>query len=283
MGLGVALATVITPGARAVEKSVPEGVVAQVNGRRISSSRFEQALTRLVGDAQTETSPSPALKQRVLEKLVDEELLVQRGIELNLHRSTPAIRQALLAAVLSVEAQGTEFQMPTDQELELFYDEVKSDFKRPAALHLRQVLIVSRGPRDAARARAVAERAASMLRAGMSLDHVCRVSQCETLDPHVPQALTPLPELEATLGPELIAAAHGLAPGAVTDVINIGNTYRVLQVEESQPATIPPLAEVQELVVQRFRFSQRRASLAEALSLLREHADITTTTAPPKP
>ena len=71
------------------EPTLGEDVVAVVDGRAIPRERYERALAAVAADRRG-GALAPGDRQRVLERLVDEELLVGRAIELGFRRGTRA-------------------------------------------------------------------------------------------------------------------------------------------------------------------------------------------------
>ena len=78
-GVGLAAAGVLRSGRAAA--GLPEGVVALVNGEAVSAEAFAQIEAAVI--AERKGAPLDEVqRQRLLDRLVDEELLLQRGLEL---------------------------------------------------------------------------------------------------------------------------------------------------------------------------------------------------------
>ncbi len=91
VGTLLGLAAALTGTLRDAGPSVlQDRVVATVNGEHVTRGRFEQMLAENL-------APEMALA-----RVVDEELLVQRGLELDLARQHSAVRAALLRAVTQI-------------------------------------------------------------------------------------------------------------------------------------------------------------------------------------
>ncbi len=75
---------------------LPVGAIARVGGKIITLERYLQVLNDLAADKRAPLSAQD--RQFVIDRLVDEELLIQRGIELGLADSSPQIRKALAGA-----------------------------------------------------------------------------------------------------------------------------------------------------------------------------------------
>ncbi len=78
-------------------KTFPPEDVALVNGRQILRSDF---LTQTqVESGVTFEETTQAQRRKVLNEMIDEELLVQRGLEIDLAATDPDVRAAMVAGV----------------------------------------------------------------------------------------------------------------------------------------------------------------------------------------
>lgn len=112
---------------------LPDDAIALVNGRAIREEEYARALALLAADKRTEITDAD--RAHVLNRLIEEELLVQGGITIGLVHSHPAVRQAMTRAMLaSIVAESTSEQ-PSEDVLRTFYAENPTVFVRP--LHTR--------------------------------------------------------------------------------------------------------------------------------------------------
>jgi parvulin-like peptidyl-prolyl isomerase len=253
-GLGIILAaTGLVDVKRPNGSALPRGAAALVNGELIRNEDFARTLAGVAADRRDGVDQQR--RRQVLDRLIDEELLVQRGIELGLARNDRKVRGDLTAAVIASVVTQTEDVEPTPAQLQTFYDENRTFFTRPGRLRLRQVFInpASDGGEDAARARAA--EASRRLRAGESFD-VVRTGLGDPEVSPLPDALLPAEKLVDYLGPTVLTKALALAAGDVSDPIRSGTGYHVVQITERLPDETPSLAEIRPQVVAEF---QRRA------------------------
>ena len=137
-GLGVVLAAagLVTSG-RGVSPLLADNAVARVNGEPIRVEDYQQVMNAL---AQDKRDPlEEADRQRVLDRLIDEELLVQRGLELDMPRRDSKVRKDLTAAVIDAVVTEVGDVQPSDAELQRFYDEHRDFFTAPGRLRVRQI------------------------------------------------------------------------------------------------------------------------------------------------
>jgi hypothetical protein len=129
---GAALAVFYT--IRVPDAAVPEeGAVAWVNGRPIARESYENALAAVAGDRKT-GSLREGDRERVLDRLIDQELLIDRAIELGLHERDPQIRNQLATAMIDflVRRAEDEARAATESELRAFYEAERFRFERAA-------------------------------------------------------------------------------------------------------------------------------------------------------
>jgi hypothetical protein len=99
-----------------VRDDLPNSAVARVNDALISRDNYERALARLAA----ESAEPPAKENRawLLERLIDEELLVQRGLELGMAQSDGEVRNAIANSLIASVTAEADAASPGDAELE---------------------------------------------------------------------------------------------------------------------------------------------------------------------
>ena len=104
--------------------ALPPGVAAFVNGRPILAEDYSRALEMLAGDRREPLSQRD--RARVLERLIDEELLVEWALARGALASERSVRDAVtLAMVESVSAESTS-RAPSEAELRSWFDAVRA-------------------------------------------------------------------------------------------------------------------------------------------------------------
>ena len=271
-GAGVALAasglvaSSVTRG-----RGLPPGAVARVNGTLLRADDYARSLDALERDRRA--SREPADRRLVLDRLIDEELLVQRGLELGLARQDARVRRDLTAAVIDAVVTEHEDGTPPDAELEAFYRRERDFFARPGRLRVRQLWCRADTAADAPSAEARARAAAASLRAGEDFAGV----RARLGDPEIaplPDALLSPAKLLDHLGPTALRAALELEAGAVSDPVRSATGYHVLQVIEREAEWVPPREEVADEVVAEYRRRRGERALRAYLDGLRARAEV---------
>jgi PPIC-type PPIASE domain len=153
---------------------VPPEAIALVNQRQILRSDFmTQAQTEFtVPFAQTTREQ----RRKVLEDMIDEELLMQRGLEIDLPSYDPDVRNALVAGVELEVSADVLAQQPTPNELRAYFERHKDKYSSEGVMQLRDLVIKSQPAVDArvpaADARAAVQSALVALRGGQKLETV---------------------------------------------------------------------------------------------------------------
>ncbi|MCW5889210.1 MAG: SurA N-terminal domain-containing protein [bacterium] len=279
IGLAVAAAGLLRSG-RPGAHDAADGAVARVNGVAIRADDYQRALAG-VADGRRE-DPDGALRRHVLERLVDEELLVQRGLELGLAQVDPRVRRELAAAVIAAAiAQPGDAPDPTPDQLAAFYAAERGFFARAARVQVQRLdrgrRRRRRGPAGAAADRAAA--AAARLRAG---DEVATV-RAAVGDPEptpLPDALLPPAKLADYLGSSALRSALTLPVGGVSAPLRTSGGQAVLMVVARETGEPPPLETIGDEVRAEWKRRAGERALRAYLDGLRARADVQVAAAP---
>lgn len=274
IGLLAAGAAVFRPAPRPVAR-VPPGYVALVNQKGILTSDF---ITQTQTEAQTSfDQTTPAERRRVLHEMIDEELLVQRGLVLDLPETTTEVRESMAAAVnAQVAAPLLEIE-PTDAELRAFYDRHRAKYTTGGTMTVHDLVLHYGTYADADQSLPQAEEDAAeavyQLRSGATLDYVKehfgfvdsgRVGDGEELEFAA----------KLHLGPKLYPVAAALGDGEVSEPVEDSDGMHVLIMERRQPPRPAAFSVVRDQVYSDFRTEQKQRASEENLAILRSQAQI---------
>jgi parvulin-like peptidyl-prolyl isomerase len=269
-GIAVAAAGLLGPGLT-VSSALPAGAVARINGQVIRGEDYERVVAGLASDRRDGIDDSQ--RRLVLDRLIDEELLIQRGLELGFARQDRKVRADLTAAVIASVVTEHEDLQPSDAELQAFYDTHRDFFTQPGRLRLQQIFCRVPTPTDDPPALARAQEAARRLRGGEAFAAV-HVELGDAEIAPLPDALLPPAKLVDYLGPTPLQTALNLDAGAVSDPVRSGSGYHVLRVLERQSDTTPAFADIKPQIVAEFRRSTGERALRAYLDTLRARAEV---------
>jgi parvulin-like peptidyl-prolyl isomerase len=250
---------------------MPADAVALVNGEPVARQTFERALAALAGDRRNPMSEED--RRHVLERLVDEELLVQRGLELGLARYDRRVRGDIVSAVVQSVAADGMIEAPSHVELERFYDEHRDYFTTAGRVRVRQILVAVDTDRGPTAARARAEEARTRLLAGEAFERVEEALGDPPVVP-LPDDLLPPAKLRDYIGPTALRTVLELAPGAVSEPVRSAAGYHVFELTTREAPVVPPLAEIDAEVRAEFVRQAGDQALGRYLEMLRARADV---------
>ena len=113
---------------------LPPGAIARIGNQLITQAEFERVAQDLATDKRTAGKED---RNFALKRIIEEELLVQRGIELGFPETAPGIRKALAAAVITQVITEAEALAPSSEELRAFFDGDANFFTQTERLQVR--------------------------------------------------------------------------------------------------------------------------------------------------
>ena len=256
-----------TGGARAMR----DDAVANVNGQPIGLTEYRRALAGLANDRRDGISETD--RRRVLGRLIDEELLIQRGLELGLAHSDRRIRSDLTAAVIAAAVAERRDSVPPESDVEAFYAAHPDTFATPARLRLRQMFFRVSEPEAEPGVVERAREAARRARAGEAFAALHAEIGDTEVSP-LPDTLLPPAKLLDYLGPTALRTALSLARGEVSEPVRSGQGVHVLWLVEREETVARPLAEVRSEVASELTRRRDEEALRGYLDRLRAAARI---------
>lgn len=260
--------------------TVPPEYVALVNQRPIYRSDYLAQLQTTFSVSLDEATPEQ--KQKVLEDMISEELLVQRGLEVDLASYDPDVRNALVSGVELQMYADVLAKQPSEDELKAWYEQHREQYSSLGVFQLRDlVLNVDSGETsDAFNQRAQA--AVAALRAGKNIDSV--MQQYKMRDSlHLQQGgkadLGDIFEFaaEANLPPAVFATAKKLEAGQVSEpiVVDTEGTHVVVMIKRRQSEPLD-FAAVRSRVWTDIKNADQEKVRSSTLNYLRSKSEILT-------
>lgn len=240
------------------ERPLPPDAVARVNDTLIDRAIYERALERLAGQRGDE--PTDELRVWALETLVEQELLVQRGIELGIPATDGTVRAAIIQSLVASVTAEADAADPTEAELQAFLEANADRYTYATALDVDAWVTD-----DEAVARAfLASLPGGEAAPPGSLRRV----------PGLPASALPLERLRMFLGPAITAAATEMPPGAGAVYPRQGRWY-VVRVNAHGESVLAELEAVRSQVLVDYRQSLAEERLEEYVLRLMQQADVT--------
>jgi parvulin-like peptidyl-prolyl isomerase len=210
-GLGIAGYGLFTASGTST-RTVPPENLAMVNGRPILRSDFINQLESETGKKFDQSTRAEQLK--VLDEMVREELLVQRGLELDFAETDQGARNALVSSVSDSAIAEITTSEPTEAQLRAYYAAHPGQWSTDGTMTLRDLVLPTSAawPREQAMRRAA--QAVQELRAGAA---VGQVSARYGLTDKPPDDEQYYFAVQYRFGDEFFARLRTLTDGAVSD------------------------------------------------------------------
>jgi len=252
---------------------MPTDAAAVVGERSIRRVDYERVLAGVAGDMRSPVDDS--MRRRVLDRMIDEELLVQRALELGLAVIDRRVRGELTSGIIDSIVSETDGDEPTARDVERHFEENVDFFTRPGRLRARTIFFSSRrdgeDPRGTAEARAA--KARTRLLAGESANTV----EAELGNPQVspiPNALLPASKVRDYVGPSVLTGLLELEAGVWSQPIQAGSGIHLAIALEKEPPIVPSLDSIENLVRQDLKRRRGDNALREYLDDLKARTPI---------
>ena len=238
----------------AAPAAMPEVVMAQVAGKKITVEQFMKYITqdtRLVLKARTVSGKTEILREMILDRLI-QEAMIREGL-LPKDR-VPSNREYLQAYQQLAKQHFPEpSTMPSEEELYKYYQQHSELFGIPAMVRMSQIqLRIPDNADDAAKAavKVQAEDTLKRLRAGESF---AALAESLTENPQGKVAKGDLGFLQPEKDPWLKKAVEGLTVGQFSEVLESPVGYEIILLTDKRDAMIAPYANVRDSVLQRIK------------------------------
>jgi hypothetical protein len=250
--LGLGLATFGLLERRGDARALPEDAAAVVGDRTIRIVDYRRVLTGVENDLRNPIDD--AMRRRVLDRMIDEELLVQRALALGLAVIDRRVRGELTSGLIDSIVSEADAVEPDAEAVANHFEENTDFFTRPGRLRAQTIYFSSRtdagGDRASAAARAA--EAAERLRASKSEEEVAAIAAAmgDTQVSPVPNTMLPASKLRDYVGPTILQTIEALDVGAWSDPIASGGGIYVARLLEREASIVPRFEDVAELVRQ---------------------------------
>jgi hypothetical protein len=240
--------------------------VAEVNGVYLPTDQF----TTIAKGISEKKSSSLENKeyQYILQKLIDEELLVQRGQELGLLQLNSVVRNTLIQAVTTAIISENSGINISDNKLEEFYEENKNYFKPANKINVRHIKFNDK---------ANAQNALKALRHGTSFENV-KATYAENEIIKIPKGLLPLSSLRQYFGPTLTETLAGLPFQQYSSLIEHKTSgtiaWYIFYIQEKALAEAPALNDIKTVVETEYLRQLNEKTISDYIAWLRKRANI---------
>ena len=201
--------------------------------------------------------------KQLLQRLIDDELILQRAEELGILRADPGIRKLLARSAINTIVRESQALLIKEPQLIAFYNNHQAVFQKPQRITLQAAQFDDLEMANISR---------NAVLLGDSLKKTVSLVGGKIL----PIPVSPLPKhmLIRYLGISLTDLALGLSATQISQPILQGDNIYLLHVVENQAATLMPFEQVRETVMTELISRQRRDSLTSTLEELKQTTSI---------
>ena len=250
------------------EQELTDDIVALVDGHPILKSDLDLALKALSMNKNNQVTNDQI--QLVKDRLIDEQLLLQRGIDLDLHQTSNPIRKLIVNSMIdSILSENNDFLIKED-DLKKFYNDNISFFLPSKELRLKLIFVKFRSQEeDEKKLDKIRER----LIYGDDFDIVSR-EEGDAYLPEIPDTFLPERKLKDYIDPNLVKNAFNLENGQITSEIETNDGYNFLYLVDSEKGEPLPFENMKDKIKGEYIRRKDEEALLNYIAWLRKKYDI---------
>ena len=269
LGLGLALWTALGVDDAMTKYS---GAIVIVDGTPIPRSLYDGAIEGLYSAKRNPLTQ--AEKRQALDRIVDEELLLRRALELGLAESDPTSRKALVNAMLQFTVADTAKLKPSDDELRAFYAE------RPRLIAPLPLLTVRAVSFESTETRQILAMKAA-IDAGRGFDAGVKETGAELV--LLPKGPVVPAKIAEYAGATIRDTALSLSNGETAGPVEIGRRFVFVHLANRSEAPPPPFEAVRDVIAEEWRKRASEKAFDDYVNGLRANARISYAADAPAP
>ena len=214
-----------------------------------TSIPMEKYLTQLDGLSKDKRSPlTQKDKEYVLERMIEEELLIKRAIDLGMLNDNPMARGTIVQQMIkTIIAENARYEI-SDSELESFFQENSGFFTKSSRLRIQQIYFSNEQLKDDSLI--VAKKAYDLLKRGDDFESVSKLGSPSALK--IPNSLMTLSKVREYIGPSLMNLARELEINSFTSPIEVSGGYKIIYLIDKEMASPPKFNDIKASVSSEF-------------------------------
>ena len=241
---------------------------AKIEDRLIPFERYEMQLEGLANDKRSPLTNED--REYVLERMIEEELLIKRAIDLGMLENNPMARGTIVQQMIkNIISEGSRTE-PEEKELIKFFEENIGFFTKANRLRVRQVYFSQVDFGD--KVLEEAKNAFTRLLDGENFEQVALSGSNSPLK--VPDTLMNLSKVREYIGPSLMREAQLLKPGQFSEPKKVSGGYKIIYLVDREDATQPDYSNIRSSVLSEFSKRRDDQSLRTYLDNLKKWYDV---------
>ena len=241
---------------------------AKIEDQLIPFERYEMQLEGLANDKRSPLTKQD--KEYVLERMIEEELLIKRAIDLGMLENNPMARGTIVQQMIkNIISEGSRIE-PEEKELIEFFEENIGFFTKANRLRVRQIYFSQDDFGD--RVLRETKNAFTRLLKGETFDQVVLSGSNSALK--VPDTLMNLSKVREYIGPSLMREAQLLKPGQFSEPKKVAGGYKIIYLVDREDAAQPEYSNIKSSVLSEFSKRRDDQSLRTYLDNLKKWYDV---------
>lgn len=251
--------------------ALPPGAVARVNQGQILLTDFRTQTETLYDTSFDKTT----LEQRkqVLDSMIAEELLVQRGLEIGLPNTNAEVRDALVSAVNLQSTTDVEARPPTEAQLRAYHAAHPERYVSIGSMRVHDLFIPPTDNTKSDDAMRRAQQAVRALRQGKRVAEVIATFSLQA-NPNVGGETQLDLVVKRILGDVLYSEASKLGTGKTSEPIATTDGVHILHSAARTPSVALDFVTTKSQVASDFKRDARQRAQQEYVRFLREKATV---------
>ncbi len=241
-----------------INQTLDSNTIATVNNALITRETYLRAIDRYNSDTKDALDKND--RAWVLQRLIEEELLVQRGLSLGIITTDNDVRGAIVRALIaSINAEAAAM-MPNEEELVEYYNSNEEKFTYPATISI-QAWVSS------------TEEDALLLKKGLLENKESEKYENTRLLKNIPSGLLTLNKIREYLGPS-IASAIKLETENNVIIQYSQDRWYIVYIIEKNVGVVEPFENIKHQIHNEFIRSEADKKLREYINNLKDNASI---------
>ena len=266
LGVFVGISLAIFSSIQDTNFEVDNNWVARVGDIEISREKYLLQLEGLNLDKRVPLKEED--RAFVLERMIEEELLIQRAKDLGMFSTNTMIRGAIVQQMINMIISENSLDIVSTSQLKEFYEANKGFFTSADRLRLKQIYFSD----EKGGALERAQNAYLHLVQGNNLDEIDSKSDETALE--VPNTLMTLSKVREYIGPSLMQIAKMLKPGEFTSPKKVIGGYKIIVLLERRDASPPDFKEIRDRVKSEYQKRKDDEALRDYLNKLKKWYEI---------
>ena len=235
--------------------------VANVGGVQISKEKYYSQLEGLARDKKNPITERD--NNYVLERMIEEELLIIRAKELGLFENNQIVRGSIIQQMIKLIISENYLESVEEETLRKFYEQNIGFFSSASRLRLQQIYFSNLSGDSKERS----DEAFEYLKEGASYDEVSKMADQSALT--IPNSMMNLSKVREYIGPTLMNLARRLEPGEFSVPMEVAGGHKIIYLFDKELSEPEEFDSIQPKILKEYQRRRDDNSLREYLEDLK--------------